>query len=117
MKSIVFYSNMISRRSAYKGKEKDMEILNVTYRCKEGMREKFLEAIKTEGLDAASRAEAGNIKYDYYFSDADPDELFLLEKWQDDEAIKIHSAEKHFKRLGELKADFVLETILERYTK
>ena len=33
-----------------------MEILNVTYKCKEGMREKFLETIKAEGLDAASRA-------------------------------------------------------------
>ena len=94
-----------------------MEILNVTYKCKEGMREKFLEAIKAEGLDAASRAEAGNIKYDYYFSDADPDELFLLEKWCDDGAIKSHGAEAHFKRLGEMKAEFVLETILERYSK
>ena len=35
-----------------------MIVLNVTYRCKAGMREKFLEAIKAEGLDAASRAEA-----------------------------------------------------------
>ena len=94
-----------------------MEILNVTYRCKEGMREKFLEAIKAEGIDAASRAEEGNIKYDYYFADADPDELFLFEKWRDEEAVKTHSAESHFKRLGELKAEFVNETILDRYSK
>ncbi|MBQ3371436.1 MAG: antibiotic biosynthesis monooxygenase [Mogibacterium sp.] len=94
-----------------------MEILNVTYKCKEGMREKFLEAIKAEGLDAASRAEAGNIKYDYYFAADSPDELFLLEKWADDEAIKSHNAEPHFKRLGEIKADYVYETVLERYTK
>ena len=44
-----------------------MEILNVTYKCKKGMREKFLETIKEEGLDTASRSEAGNIKYDFYF--------------------------------------------------
>ncbi len=94
-----------------------MEILNVSYKCKEGMREKFLEAIKSEGLDAASRAEAGNIKYDYYFAEADPDELFLFEKWRDVEAVKSHNAEPHFKRLGELKAEFVLETVLERYSK
>ena len=61
-----------------------MEILNVTYKCKEGMREKFLETIKAEGLDAASRAEAGK---------------------------------PHFRRFGELKAEFVLETVLERYSK
>ena len=94
-----------------------MEILNVTYKCKEGMREKFLEAIKAEGLDAASRAEAGNIKYDFYYSDGDPDELFLFEKWSDEAAVKSHNSEPHFKRFGELKAEFVQETILERYTK
>ena len=94
-----------------------MEILNVTYKCKKGMREKFLETIKAEGLDAASRAEAGNIKYDFYFADADPDELFLFEKWRDAEAVKSHNAEPHFKRFGELKAEFVLEAILERYSK
>ena len=50
-----------------------MEILNVTYKCKEGMREKFLETIKAEGLDAASRAEAGNIKYDFFYACERPD--------------------------------------------
>lgn len=92
-----------------------MVVLNVTYKCKAGMREKFLEAIKAEGLDAASRAEAGNIKYEYYFADADPDVLFLLEHWQDEEAVKLHNEEPHFKRLGELKAEYVDKVILDRY--
>ncbi|MBR2390655.1 MAG: antibiotic biosynthesis monooxygenase [Mogibacterium sp.] len=94
-----------------------MEILNVTYKCKEGMREEFLEAILAEGLDAASRAEAGNIKYDFYLAFDDPDELFLFEKWRDAEAVKSHNTEPHFRRFGELKAEFVLETVLERYSK
>ena len=38
----------------------------------------FLETIKREGIDASSRAEVGNIKYDYYLSDADVDELFNI---------------------------------------
>ena len=42
-----------------------MIVLNVTYKCKAGMREKFLEKIVSEGIDVACRAEAGNIKYDY----------------------------------------------------
>lgn len=94
-----------------------MEILNVTYKCKPGMREKFLEALKAEGLDAASRAEEGNFKYDYYFAADAPDDILLVEKWADDEAIKIHNAEPHFKRIGEIKAVFVDETIIERYSK
>lgn len=43
-----------------------MIVLNVTYRCKPGMRDEFLQKIQAEGIDAASRAEAGNLKYDYY---------------------------------------------------
>ena len=92
-----------------------MIVLNVTYKCKAGKRNDFLETIKREGIDASSRAEVGNIKYDYYLSDAYVDELFLLEKWQDAEAVAEHGKQAHFKKLGELKADFVEDTVIERY--
>ena len=39
-----------------------MIVLNVTYKCKPEMRDEFLEMIITEGIDAASRADAGNMK-------------------------------------------------------
>lgn len=93
-----------------------MIVLNVTYKCKPGMREAFLDAIKAEGLDAASRAEEGNCKYDYYFAADCPDELFLLEHWRDAEAVAIHNGMPHFKRFGELKKKFVEETDLKKYT-
>lgn len=92
-----------------------MIVLIVTYKCKEGMREKFFEAIKAEGLDAASRAEEGNMKYNYYLSMEDKNELLLVENWRDADAIAIHNEQAHFKRLGELKDDFVDETIIEKY--
>ena len=92
-----------------------MIVLNVTYKCKENMREAFLEAIWSEGIDVASRAEAGNIKYDYYLPTENDNEVFLLEKWQDAEAVKVHSEQAHFKRLGEHKATYVEDTVIERY--
>ena len=54
-----------------------MIVLNVTYKCKENMREAFLETIRKEGIDVASRAEAGNIKYDYYLPTKNDNEVFL----------------------------------------
>ena len=92
-----------------------MIVLNVTYKCKENMREAFLETIRKEGIDVASRAEAGNIKYDYYLPTKNDNEVFLLEKWQDAEAVKVHSEQAHFKRLGELKATYVEDTVIEKY--
>ena len=92
-----------------------MIVLNVTYKCKPDMREEFLEMIMTEGIDVASRAEAGNIKYDYYIPYEGGDDLLLVEKWQDAEALEEHKQKAHFARLGELKSEFVDDTIIEKF--
>ena len=93
-----------------------MIVLNVLYKCKPGMREAFLDAIKAEGLDAASRADEGNSKYDYYFAADSPDELLLVEYWRDAEAVALHNEMPHFKRMGELKKEFVDEVDLKKFT-
>ena len=92
-----------------------MIVLNVTYKCKPEMVPEFLEAIITEGIDEASRSEAGNIKYDYYIPADGNDELLLVEKWQDAEALAEHGKQPHFARLGALKPELVLDTGIERY--
>ena len=92
-----------------------MIVLNVTYKCKPEMRDEFLEMIMTEGIDTACRAEDGNIKYDYYIPTDNSDELLLVEKWKDAEVLAKHSKQPHFKRLGELKKDFVNDTIIEKF--
>ena len=92
-----------------------MITLNVTYKCKPDMREEFLEMIMTEGIDIASRAESGNIKYDYYKPVDGCDELLLVEKWQDADAIAEHRKQPHFLRLGQIKSEFVEDTVIEKY--
>ena len=92
-----------------------MVVLNVVYSCKSGMREAFLDTIKKEGIDNGSRSEDGNICYEYFFSTSDPDVLFLLEKWKDADAVEFHKVQPHFIRLGELKSEFVDETIIDKY--
>ena len=94
-----------------------MIILNVTYKCKPGMREEFLNAIRAEGLDAACRAEAGNLKYDYYLPADGSDELLLVEKWRDAEALALHGKEPHFARIGALKPLYVIDTLIERFER
>lgn len=79
------------------------------------MRDEFLEMIMAEGIDAACRSEDGNIKYDYYIPTDDSDDLLLVEKWRDAEALEKHSKQPHFARLGELKKDYVNDTIIEKY--
>ena len=92
-----------------------MIVLNVTYKCKPEMRDEFLEMIITEGIDAASRADAGNMKYDYYLPVDGSNELLLVEKWSDAEALDEHGKQPHLARLGELKTKYVTDTIIEKF--
>ena len=92
-----------------------MIVLNVTYKCKPDLRDEFLEMIYTEGIDTASRSEEGNIKYDYYTPVDGVDDLLLLEKWSDADALAAHGKQPHFARLGELKKEFVIDTIIEKF--
>lgn len=92
-----------------------MIVLNVTYKCRPELREAFLERIRKEGIDAASRAEAGNLKYDYYIPYDASDDLLLIEKWTDEDALKAHAETPHYARLKALKPAYVTDTLVERF--
>ena len=94
-----------------------MLVFNVTFRCRPGKREEFLEKLRAEGIDAACCGEAGNAGYDYYFSAENPDDLLLVEKWQDAAAVGSHARQPHMARMDELKAEYVEDLILEMYVK
>ena len=102
-------------RREYQEEDAVMIVLNVTYKCKPEMREEFLEMIMAEGIDRACRAETGNIKYDYYIPVEDDDDLFLREKWRDADALAEHGRQPHLARLKEIKAEYVIDTIVEKY--
>ena len=92
-----------------------MIVLNVTYKCKPEMRDAFLEAIIKSGVGEACRAEQGNIKYDYYLPANGVNELLLVEKWRDADALAEHSRQPHMAVLGKLKSEYVEETIIEKF--
>lgn len=94
-----------------------MIVLNVVYKCRPGLRDAFLQRIREEGIDAASRAEAGNRKYDYYLPVDDNGDLLLVEKWLDADALAGHARQPHYIRLGQIKPDYVLETLIEKFAE
>ena len=92
-----------------------MLVFNVTFRCKPDMRDAFLKAIVSEGIDAAARGEAGNLKYDYYLPVDNDCDLLLIEKYKDAAAVAEHVRQPHTARLVELKEAYVADMILEQY--
>lgn len=92
-----------------------MLVFHVTFKCKPEMREEFLEMIMTEGIDAAARAEPGNLKYDFYIPVESGDDLLLIETYRDEAAVAAHVRQAHTARLVELKEEYVDDLILEKF--
>ena len=94
-----------------------MLVFNVTFHCAPGMRETFLEQIKARGIDAGARAEPGNLQYDYFRAVDKEDDVLLIEKYRDGDAVAFHVRQSHTAKLVELKEAYVEDMLLEQYER
>lgn len=92
-----------------------MFVLLVRYQCKPGCRDAYFDAIRKDRIDEMSRSEEGCLRYEYSYGMAD-DELLLSEVWCDAEAIELHKNSEHFAKLGDLKAKYVENTEITKFS-
>lgn len=92
-----------------------MYTIYVVFKCFEGKREAFVEKVKSEGILSAIRAEDGCVRYDYYFSEADKNELLLIEAWETKRHQEIHIAQPHMDSLRAFKGDYIESTTLGEF--
>ena len=69
-----------------------MITVNLFYTGKNGAARRFAEEMTKSGMVAAIRAEAGNLRYEYYLSIDDPETVLLIDQWRDQAAIDAHHA-------------------------
>lgn len=84
-----------------------MILINVKFRPRDEYVDNFME--KVADFTAASRAEEGNIFFDWYRSTEDPGVYILVEAFQDD-AAEAHVNSQHFKDSQELFPTLLQET-------
>ena len=89
-----------------------MYTIYVKFECLPQKREAFIKKVKETGVLEAIRAEDGCIKYDYYLSEKDPNELLLIEKWETQKHQQIHLEQPHMACLREFKDDYITDTVL-----
>lgn len=89
-----------------------MYTIYVKFNCLPAMREAFIQKVKDTGILAAIRAEDGCIRYDYYLSEKDPNELLLIEQWQTKDHQQTHIAQPHMVQLRGFKDDYITKTTL-----
>lgn len=90
-----------------------MEI-HVSYYAKPGRREEFLRKLSTEGIIDAIRRERGCLRYDYYLSCQNENEILLLEQWESEDAQRIHMQQPHMQKLAAIKADCIAQTDIRK---
>ena len=88
--------------------------LYVRYLAKPGCRESFLRQLTTEGIIDAIRREDGCLRYDYFLSVQNADEILLVEQWETEEQQQIHLRTPHMDQLRRLKSEYVADAQLGR---
>lgn len=91
-----------------------MLTMNLYYEMKPGKKQEFLDKIYSLGIPQTTQKEDGCIAYDFYAS-ADKDVVLLIEKWESDDCLPSHTQQEHFKKLIEIKNDYVISTVCDKF--
>ena len=89
--------------------------VNLRYTGKNGAARRFAEEMADSGTVAAIRAEAGNLRYEYYQSLDDPETVLLIDQWRDQAAIDTHHASPMMKTIAALREKYDLHMKVERF--
>lgn len=84
-----------------------MILINVKYKVRPEYTENFREEVAE--FTEATRAEEGNLFFEWYRATDAQDEYFLLEGFKDD-AAEVHVSSAHFKKACEDMPKLLLET-------
>jgi quinol monooxygenase YgiN len=90
-------------------------LMHVIYKTKEGKRDEFIQKVEKSGIIRASRQEPGNLAYQYFYPINEDNSVLLVESWTNTTAQAAHGQTEHFKKLSEIKKDYVEEVIIKKY--
>lgn len=89
--------------------------VNIYYTGEKGNARKFAQEMVETGVVAAIRAEAGNLRYEYFFPMEDPETVLLIDSWRDQGAIGAHHATPMMGQITALREKYDLHMKVERY--
>jgi quinol monooxygenase YgiN len=89
--------------------------VNLRYTGRDGSARKFAGEMTAGGTVAAIRAEAGNLRYEYFQSLDDPETVLLIDSWTDQAAIDAHHASPMMATVAALREKYDLHMTVERF--
>ena len=92
-----------------------MITVNLRYTGTDGAARRFAEEMTTSGTVEAIRAEAGNLRYEYYQQLDDPETILLIDSWENQAAIDAHHASPMMETIASLREKYDLHMTVERF--
>ena len=92
-----------------------MITVNLRYTGTDGAARRFAEEMTTSGTVEAIRAEAGNLRYEYYQQLDDPETILLIDSWENQAAIDAHHASPMMATIAALREKYDLHMTVERF--
>lgn len=89
--------------------------LNIYYSGINGNARKFAEEMISSGVVGEIRAEAGNLRYEYFFPMNDTETVLLIDSWNDQHSIDVHHASPMMAKIIKLREKYDLHMQVERY--
>lgn len=74
----------------------------------------FIQEMEEQGIATIIRNRAGNLRYDYFISNADPETVLLVDSWADQEALDSHHVSPEMARIIALRDKYDLKMTAER---
>lgn len=96
--------------------DSELLLMHVTYKIKEGRRDEFVQKVEESGIIEASRREPGNLAYRYFYPVDGNNSVLLIESWTSTATQATHCKTDNFKKLTELKKEYVEEVIMQKYS-
>jgi len=89
--------------------------VNIYYKGTGPAAKRFAREMIESGTAAAIKAEAGNLRYDYFSPFEDEETVLLIDSWEDQEALDNHHASPMMNTILQLREKYDLHMRVERY--
>lgn len=118
----IIISNILQKYYAFANDcdiiERNIEMsitVNLYYTGKNGNARKFAEEMEQSGTADAIRAEAGNLRYEYFCPLKDRETVLLIDSWEDQHAIDRHHASPMMETITAMREKYDLHMRVERF--
>ena len=92
-----------------------MITINIIYSGENDNAIKFAQEMIASGIVDEIRKEEGNLRYEYFTSLENPNEILLIDSWENQEALDKHHDSNMMQKIFELREKYDLHMKVNRY--